>query len=137
MVLNDKGLYILDGNNYMPYKIPNDEIIMCGVPAAFTPTCTENHLSQFGKHIDELPCKVIFFSVNDPSVMHEWNKRHGHEKIDAIADPLATFTKSIGKDIDFGEAMGVRCKRFAMFVKNRKVIKFYDNPFIEGVLNDH
>ena len=66
--------------------------------------------------------------------MHEWNTLHGHKDIDAVADPLAVFSKSIGKDKDYGNTMGIRCQRFAMLLQDGKFVKFYDNPFIEGIL---
>ena len=76
----------------------------------------------------------MFVAVNDPSVMYEWNILFGHPDIDAVADPLAVFTKSISKDIDFGDSMGIRCKRYAMLIQDGVFVKEYENPFIEGVL---
>ena len=133
MEINNKGLWILHEGDYVPYEIPQGKVILCGVPGAFTPGCNK-HLPGFAKNLDKLNAKVVFIGVNDPSVMHEWNKRYGHPDIDAVADPLAVFSKSIGKDIDFGEYMGVRCKRFAMLLQDGKFVKFYDDPFIGGVL---
>lgn len=136
MVIDDTGLYILDNNNYIPYVIPHGKVIICGVPGAFTPTCTERHLRGFADNLDRLAYKIIFISVNDPSVMHEWNRLYGHKDIDPVADPLAIFTKSIGQEIDLGESIGIRSKRYTMIVKDKKLIKYYENPFIEGVIDD-
>jgi len=133
MEINNKGLWILHEGDYVPYEIPQGKVILCGVPGAFTPGCNK-HLPGFAENLDKLNAKVVFIGVNDPSVMHEWNKRYGHPDIDAVADPLAVFSKSIGKDIDFGEYMGVRCKRFAMLLQDGEFVKFYDDPFIGGVL---
>jgi len=134
MEISNNGLYILADGNYVKYDIPTGKVIICGVPGAFTPGCTNRHLPGFANNLDKLAAKVIFVAVNDPSVMHEWNTLHGHPDIDAVADPLAVFSKSIGKDIDFGESMGIRCKRFAMLLQDGKFVKFYDDPFVEGVL---
>ena len=120
MEINNNGLYILRD----------------GIPGAFTPGCTKRHLPGFASNLDKLECKVVFVSVNDPSVMHEWNVLHGHKDIDAVADPLAVFSKSIGKDIDFGSTMGVRCKRFTILLQDGVFVKEYDDPFVEGALND-
>ena len=68
--------------------------------------------------------------------MDEWNKIHGDPQIDSISDPLAVFSKSIGKNVDFGETMGARCDRFALLIENKTIIKEFKNPFIEGVLEE-
>ena len=124
MEINNKGLYILKEGDYVQYEIPMGKVIMCGVPGAFTPGCTKRHLPGYASNLDKLDCKVVFIGVNDPSVMHEWNILYGHSDIDAVADPLAIFTKSIGKDKDFGNTMGVRCQRFAMFYKTENLLSF-------------
>ena len=133
MELNNKGLYILKNGDYVPYNIPHGKVILCGVPGAFTPGCNK-HLPGFANNLDKLDAKVVFVAVNDPSVMHEWNVLFGHPDIDAVADPLAVFTKNINKDIDFGDYMGIRCKRYAMLIQDGVFVKEYENPFIEGVL---
>lgn len=134
MEINSKGLYIFKNNDYVPYEFPMGKVIVCGVPGAFTPGCTKRHLPGYANNLNELHTKVVFIGVNDASVMHEWNTLHGHPEIDAVADPLAVFTKSIGKDKDFGDTMGVRSQRYAMLLEDGKFVKFYDDPFIEGVL---
>lgn len=133
MELNNKGLYILKNGDYVPYNIPHGKVILCGVPGAFTPGCNK-HLPGFANNLDKLDAKVVFVAVNDPSVMHEWNALFGHPDIDAVADPLAVFTKNISKDIDFGDYMGIRCKRYAMLIQDGVFVKEYENPFIEGIL---
>ena len=134
MEINNNGLCILNDGDYVPYKIPQGKVILCGVPGAFTPGCTKRHLPGFAKNLDKLDAKIVFVAVNDPSVMHEWNVLFGHPNIDAVADPLAVFSKSIGKDIDFGDYMGIRCNRYAMLLQDGEFVKFYDDPFVEGVL---
>ena len=57
--------------------LKNKKVVIFGVPGAFTPTCSEQHLPGFinlfqdqikKKGIDEIFC----FSVNDPFVMQSW-----------------------------------------------------------------
>ena len=134
MEINNKGLYILHNGDYVPYEIPQGKVILCGVPGAFTPGCTKRHLPGFANNLDKLDAKVVFVAVNDPSVMHEWNVLHGHPDIDAVADPLAVFSKSIGQDVDYGDYMGIRCNRYAMLLQDGVFVKFYNDPFVEGVL---
>lgn len=134
MEISNKGLYILKDGDYAPYEFPMGKVIVCGVPGAFTPGCTKRHLPGYATNLNNLNAKVVFIGVNDASVMHEWNTLYGHVEIDAVADPLAVFTKSIGKHKDFGDTMGVRSQRYAMLLEDGKFVKFYDDPFIEGVL---
>lgn len=138
--INTQGLFILKDNDIAPYDIDDSRMIICGVPGAFTPGCTKKHLPGFAKHLDELKKhgiqKVIFVAVNDAFVMDEWNKIHGDPQIDSVSDPLAVFSKSIGKDVDFGETMGARCDRFALLIEDKAIVKEFKNPFIEGVLEE-
>ncbi len=134
MELDNKGLYILKDGEYEPYTIPTKgKVILCGVPGAYTPGCTKRHLPGFAQNLYRIDAKVVFVSVNDASVMDEWNATHGHPDIDSVADPLAVFTKSIGKDVDFGETMGIRSKRYAFLIEDGVFVKEYENPFVEGV----
>ena len=136
MEINNKGLYIFKDNDYKPYEIPQGKVILCGVPGAFTSGCTNKHLPGYANNLEKLGCKVVFVGVNDPSVMDAWNNLHGHKDIDAVEDPLAVFSKSIGKDVDYGETMGIRCKRFAILLQDGEFVKEFKDPFVEGALND-
>jgi len=139
--IDSKGLYILKDNKIVPYNI-NDrlKIILCGIPGAFTSTCTNKHLPGFAEKLDKLKLfgvdKVIFVSVNDAYVMDVWNKQHGHSEIDSVSDPLAVFTKHLKKDVDWGDSFGVRCNRFAYLIENGELTKKFNDPFIEGVLEE-
>jgi len=92
------------------------------VPGAFTPTCSESHLPGFvvkydeviGKGIDEIVC----LSVNDSFVMKSWQAAQNAEKITMLADGGATFTRSLGLEIDTADFGGVRSRRYSMVVDN-------------------
>ena len=53
MEINNSGLCILNDGDYVPYKIPQGKVILCGVPGAFTPDCTKRHLPGFAKNLDK------------------------------------------------------------------------------------
>lgn len=136
MEINTNGLYILQNNSYIPYTLPNKNMLICGVPGAFTPTCTESHLKGFVDNLDKINFKVAFVSVNDPSVIDAWINIYGDPRIDAVSDPFASFAKSLNMDVCMGDILGTRCKRFTALIENNKLIKFYANPYIQGVLDD-
>ncbi len=105
-------------------ELRGKNIIMFGVPGAFTPTCSEKHLpsyiklhSQFiDKGIDDIYC----LSVNDNFVMSAWLLSYSEgEKIIGIADGNAEITKNLDLISDKSKNfMGIRTSRFAMIVKD-------------------
>lgn len=138
--LDNSGLYVVRHNDFVNYEFPNGKIVICGVPGAFTPNCTHKHLTGFANKIETLTelgiQRVIFISVNDAFVMQAWNHQFGNDQIDSVADPLLVFTKQINKQVDFGDSMGMRCKRFAMLAEDQQVIKFFKKPFVENVIQE-
>lgn len=135
MALNTQGLYDVD---FKPYKFTQGRIILCGVPGAFTPGCTNKHLPGFVEKLNKIKDlgidKVIFMAVNDGCVMNAWNQHHGHPDIEVLSDPLGTFSKEIGMDHDYGETMGVRCRRFALLIEDGEIVKEFKSPFVDGVM---
>mmetsp|Transcript_9511 Transcript_9511/g.14332 ORF Transcript_9511/g.14332 Transcript_9511/m.14332 type:complete len:162 (+) Transcript_9511:115-600(+) len=104
------------------------KVVVCGVPGAMTPTCSEKHLPGFIEAYDQLKAKgvdsVACISVNDPFVMGAWGKKlECDEKIYMLADGGATFAKSIGHQFDTGDFGGIRLKRMAMLVNDGVVQK--------------
>ncbi len=100
------------------------KVVLFGVPGAFTPTCSMNHLPGFLTHLDEIKAKgvdtVACVSVNDVHVMNAWAKHSGAEgKIIMLADGNGGFAKATGLDVDLNIAgMGHRNKRYSMIVEN-------------------
>ena len=105
-------------------ELKGKNIIMFGVPGAFTPTCSEKHMpsyiklhSQFiDKGIDDIYC----LSVNDNFVMSSWLLSYTEgDKIIGIADGNAEITKNLDLISDKSKNfMGIRSSRFAMIVKD-------------------
>ena len=105
-------------------ELRGKNIIMFGVPGAFTPTCSEKHVpsyiklhSQFiDKGIDDIYC----LSVNDNFVMSAWLLSYTEgDKIIGIADGNAEITKNLDLISDKSKNfMGIRCSRFAMIVRD-------------------
>ena len=109
----------------------NKRIILVGVPGAFTPTCSLEHLpgfidnknNFFSKGID----KIIFISVNDPFVLSEWAKSHNENDIIFIGDSSGEFASKTGLEIDLSViGLGTRLSRFAMLVENKQVKSIFD-----------
>jgi len=98
------------------------KIVIFGVPGAFTPLCSAQHLPGYIELADKIKAKgadeIWCMSVNDAFVMAAWGKQNGSEaKVRMMADGSAIYTKALGLDRDLtGGGMGVRCFRFAMIV---------------------
>lgn len=98
------------------------KIVIFGVPGAFTPTCSAQHLPGFIANYDKLQEKgvdeVWCMAVNDGFVMAAWGRERGSDgKVRMMADGSAAYTKKLGLEQDLTEkGMGVRSQRFAMVV---------------------
>ncbi|MGF1640623.1 MAG: peroxiredoxin [Rhodospirillales bacterium] len=98
------------------------KVAVCGVPGAFTPTCSAKHLPGFVEKADALKAKgvdaVVCMAVNDVFVMDAWGKSQNcGDKVQMIADGDAALTKAAGLELDLnGKGLGVRNQRFSMLV---------------------
>ncbi len=111
-----------------PSAITTDDIFkgktvaLFGVPGAFTPTCSAQHLPGFVANADALKAKgvdsIVCLAVNDVFVMGAWGKdRNVGDKVTLVADGSAAFTKAAGLELDLTErGLGLRCQRFSMVV---------------------
>ncbi|GGE14307.1 peroxiredoxin [Aureimonas endophytica] len=113
-----------------PRNISTDEIfsgrkvVLFGVPGAFTPTCSMNHLPGFLDQNEAIRAKgvgeIAVLAVNDHHVMAAWEKATGGQgKILYLADGNGDFVKALGLDVDLSVAgLGTRSKRFAAIVED-------------------
>ncbi|MBE7183563.1 MAG: redoxin family protein [Methylobacterium mesophilicum] len=98
--------------------------VLFGVPGAFTPTCSNNHLPGFVENRDAIGARgvdrVVVVAVNDHHVMAAWARFAGAEgKVEFLADGNGEFVKALGLDVDLAKAgMGVRSQRFSMIVED-------------------
>ncbi|BBL77413.1 hypothetical protein MishRS11D_45110 (plasmid) [Methylomagnum ishizawai] len=95
---------------------------MFGLPGAFTPTCSAQHVPGYLAHYNELKAKGVdeiwCVAVNDGFVMGAWGQQLGVDgKVRMLADGSADYTRKLGLEFDLtAKGMGVRCQRFAMVV---------------------
>lgn len=104
-------------------------IVVFGVPGAFTPTCSAQHLPGYlakigafkAKGIDEIWC----VATNDAFVMGAWG--HGQKvggKIRMLGDGSAVWTRALGLEFDLtAKGLGMRIQRFSMLVEDGVVKK--------------
>lgn len=123
-----------------PSAITTDDIFkgktvaLFGLPGAFTPTCSAQHLPGFVANADALKAKgvdsIVCLAVNDVFVMGAWGKdQNVGDKVTLVADGSAQFTKAAGLELDLTErGLGLRCQRFSMVVDDGVVKSLNIDP---------
>ena len=128
--LPDAKVFIIDKQHK---EIPTseilnkDKVILFGVPGAFTPTCSNQHLPSFLQSAEKLKNKdikkVFCISINDPYVMEAWGKSYNlKNELTLLADVKGNFTKSIGAEFNWRE-WAIRSKRYTMLIEEGVVKK--------------
>lgn len=103
-------------------------IALFGVPGAFTPTCSDQHVPSYLDNYDALKAagvdEIWCVAVNDAFVMGAWGRdRKAGGKIRMLADGNAEFAKATGLTLDAsGLALGTRSQRYSMLLKDGKVL---------------
>lgn len=104
--------------------VKGKKIVIFGLPGAFTPTCSAQHVPGYVQHADELKAKGVdeiwCISVNDAFVMGAWGRDQKSTGIvRMMADGNGDYSKALGLDADFSKyGMGVRSKRYSMLVED-------------------
>jgi peroxiredoxin len=107
------------------------KVVLVGVPGAFTPTCSLNHMPGFVENADAITAKgvdtIACVAVNDHHVMGAWAESlKAKGRVTFIADASAAFVKALGLDADLsGGGLGIRSKRFVALVEDG-VVKSLD-----------
>jgi glutaredoxin/glutathione-dependent peroxiredoxin len=104
--------------------VKGKKIAIFGLPGAYTPTCSAQHVPGYVKLADEFKAKGVdeiwCISVNDPFVMGAWGRdQKATGVVRMMADGSATFTKALGLEFDLtARGMGVRMQRCSMLVED-------------------
>ena len=99
-------------------------IAIFGLPGAFTPTCSAQHLPGYVKLADQLKAKGVdeiwCISVNDAFVMGAWGRdQKATGIVRMMADGSAAFTRALGLEFDLvAKGFGVRSQRYSMLVQD-------------------
>jgi peroxiredoxin len=99
-------------------------IAIFGLPGAYTPTCSAQHLPGYIQLADQLKAKGVdeiwCVSVNDAFVMGAWGRDQKSTGIvRMMADGSGTFTQALGLELDLtAKGLGVRSQRYSMLVED-------------------
>lgn len=104
--------------------VKGKRIVIIGLPGAFTPTCSAQHIPGYVAHYDQFKAagvdEIWCISVNDPHVLHAWGRSLKSEgKVRMMGDGNCDYTRALGLEIDFTERnWGFRSRRYAMLVED-------------------
>ena len=112
------------------------KIAIFGLPGAYTPTCSAQHVPSYLKNTEALKTKgvaaIACVSVNDAWVMSAWGKdQKVGSAIMMLADGNGEFARATGLTLDArGYGLGERSTRFSMVVENGvvKALNVEKNP---------
>ena len=111
-------------------------VVLFGLPGAFTPTCSSTHLPGYDNDYDKFKAagvdEVYCLSVNDAFVMRQWGLKLEIKNVVLIPDGNADFTRAIGmlvkkEDLGFGE----RSWRYSMYVEDGIIKQLFVEPNFE------
>ncbi|KAG0257653.1 hypothetical protein DFQ27_005014 [Actinomortierella ambigua] len=118
----------------IPQPLNTDEdwkdkkVVLFGLPGAFTPTCSLQHLPEYAQRYKEFKDKgvdlIVCLSTTDAFVMDAWGRSLGvKDKVLMVADGNGDFVKDTGLVLDLSaKRMGaIRSQRFAMVIDHLKV----------------
>jgi peroxiredoxin len=137
--LGDQGIEEVALPDYFKGKT----VALIGVPGAYTPTCSNEHLPDFvqkagqfrSKGVDEVAC----MAVNDPFVMQVWGQEKQTEgAVTLLSDGNGELTEAMGMAFDgSGAGLGTRAKRFSMLIEDGvvKALNVEDSPGSVEVTN--
>ncbi len=123
MYMGPEGPASIDSNELFG----GQRVAVFGLPGAFTPVCSAQHLPGFVERADALKAKgidrIACVSVNDPFVMQAWGQANdAGDKVMMLADDKGAFTRAIGLEIDLSDfGLGERSQRYSMIVEDGSV----------------
>ncbi len=137
------SISIIEATADGPAEVSTDQffagkkVVLFGLPGAFTPTCSMNHVPGYVENYDALLAKgvdeIAVVSVNDHFVMQAWAKStKAVGKIHFLSDWGAAFVKAMGLDKDLSAGkLGIRSVRFSMLIEDG-VVQFVNVEEVAG-----
>jgi len=120
-----------------------NKTVLFGLPGAFTPTCSDVHLSGYVREADrfaDLGYDLFCTSESDRYVLGAWNRSLvdccglSNRNVRMLSDADAALTTALGLREDMGFGFGVRSKRFALALNDGVVTHVATDPGMDECL---
>jgi peroxiredoxin len=104
--------------------VKGKRIVLFGLPGAYTPTCSAQHVPGYLANLDAFKTKGVdeiwCVSVNDAYVMAAWGReQEAIGKIRMLGDGSAELAKKLGLETDLTKhGMGIRARRFSLLIED-------------------
>lgn len=104
--------------------VKGKKIVIFGLPGAFTPTCSAQHVPGYVEHAAAIKAKgadeIWCVAVNDAFVMGAWAKDQKVGKsVRMMSDGSAEWTKALGLELDLvARGLGIRSQRYLMILND-------------------
>ena len=140
--LTDQVFYIRENDDWVLKRtqdIFNDkEVVVFGLPGAFTPTCSAFQLPKFEELYDDFKDlgidEVYCTSVNDSFVMNAWAEKMNICNVKVIPDGSGNMTRFLGMLIGKNHlGFGNRSWRFMAVINDGVIERWWQEP---GINND-
>lgn len=101
--------------------------VVIGIPGAFTPVCSQQHVPDFVANADRLSAsgfaQLICIAPNDPFVLEAWRcQMDPHHKIRFLSDGNLDFSRALGLSEAHNDLfLGNRSKRYMLIVHDRTI----------------
>lgn len=105
-------------------------ILVIGIPGAYTPVCTKQHLPNLVDNAKSLASKgfdqLVCIAPNDPFVLKRWAQEMApNGEVQFYSDGNLDFFRALSMTTKLEDLfLGERCKRFMMIVENGRVAHF-------------
>jgi peroxiredoxin len=105
-------------------------ILVIGIPGAYTPICTTQHVPNLVDNAEALASKgfdrLVCIAPNDPFVLDRWAQELApNGEVQFYSDGNLDFFKALSMTTKVESLfLGERCKRFMMIVENGRIVHF-------------
>lgn len=125
--LSDGGVLQINLAEYSAGK----SIVLVGLPGAFTPTCSDDHLPGYIANVNAFREKgidsIVVLATSDFFVVKAWaDMLNADPMIRFMADGSQNFAKAAGLELDLsGLGLGMRTQRYAAIIRDGRIEELF------------
>lgn len=136
----DVQLCLMDGEELRPVSarvlFAHGRVVVLGVPGAYTPICTRQHVPDFVRNADRMLASgytnLFCIAPNDPFVLDVWARQlDPKRKLQFVSDGNLEFARQLGLHQQARNLfLGWRSERYLMIIERGIIMKLRVEPNI-------